>query len=163
MVVVVVTLDRRIFDRSVHPLDLTIGPWMVGLGQAVLDTVGLADDVEAHWPGVDGVAVPGLLCELNAIIGENGVDLIGHGFEHVLKELPGRLSVGRRNELGDGELGSAVDSHKEKELALGSLHLGNVDVEEADGVALELLALRLIAFDIRQARDIVPLQAPVQR
>ena len=39
------------------------------------------------------------------------------------------------------------------------LHLGNVDVEETDRVALELRPLRLITFDIRQARDAMPLQA----
>jgi hypothetical protein len=29
------------------------------------------------------------------------VDLVGHGFEHVLQELPGRFSVSRCNELGN--------------------------------------------------------------
>jgi hypothetical protein len=32
----------RVLDRSVHWLDLTVGPRMVGLGQAVLDPVGFA-------------------------------------------------------------------------------------------------------------------------
>ena len=45
----------------------------------------------------------------------------------------------------------------------GGLHLGNTNVEEADGVALELLPSRLVVFDIRQARDAMTLQAPVQR
>ena len=161
--VVMEAFDGGVLDRPVHPLDLAIRPRMVRLGQPVLDPVGFTDHVEAHRPGVDGVAVPGLLGELDAIVSENGVDVIGHGFEQVLQELPGRLSVGCRNELGDGELGSAVDSHKEKELALGSLHLGNVDVDRAsgsppvreplaraDGVALELLPLGFVAFDIWQ-------------
>jgi hypothetical protein len=90
MVVVLVSLDRRIFDRSVHPLDLTIGPGMVGLCEAMFDPV----------------------------VGENRVDLVGHGFEHVLQELPGGLSVSRGNELGNGELGCPVDTDEEKELAL---------------------------------------------
>jgi hypothetical protein len=38
-----------------------------------------------------------------------------------------------------------------------------VDVEEADGIPLELLALGLVAFDIRQARDAMSLQVPMQR
>ena len=67
--------DRFLFrftllDRAVHPLDLAIGPWMVGLGQPVLDPVCIADHVEAHRTGVDGIPVPRLLCELNAVIGE---------------------------------------------------------------------------------------------
>jgi hypothetical protein len=91
------------------------------------------------------------------------VDLIGHGLEHVLQELPGGLSVSCCNELSDGELGRPVDSDERAELALGGLHLGNIDVEEADGVAFELLALGFVAFDIRQARDTVTLQTPMQR
>jgi hypothetical protein len=107
--------------------------------------------------------VPGLLCELNAVVGQDGVDLVGHGLEHVLKELPGRLSISGGIELGGGELGRPVDSHKEKELDLGGLHFGNGDVDEPDGVALKLLPPGLVTFDIWQPRDPMTLQAPVQR
>lgn len=162
VVFVVEPFHGRFLDRPVHPLHLAIGPRMVGLGESVLDAVRLADHVEAHWPGVDGVPVPQLLCELNAIVGKNRVDLVGYGFEHVLQELPGCLSVRCRNQLGDSELGRPVDSHKEKELSFGGLHLGNVDVEEADGVPLELLPPGLVTLHIRQTRDAVPLQAPMQ-
>ena len=64
---VVEPFHRGVLDRAVHPLDLTVGPRMVGFGEAMLDPVGLADHVEAHWPGIFGVAVPGLLGELDAI------------------------------------------------------------------------------------------------
>jgi hypothetical protein len=99
---------------------------MVGFGQAMLDPVRLADHIEAHWPRVDGVPVPGLFGELDAIIGKNRVDLVGHGFEHVLQELPGRLPVSSCNELSDSELGSSVDTDEKVELSLGGLNLGNV-------------------------------------
>lgn len=89
--------------------------------------------------------------------------LAWHGLEHVLKELGSRLSVSSCNELSDGELGCAVNANEQIQLALGGLHLGDVELEEADGVAFELLALRLVAFDIRQARDTVTLQTAVQR
>lgn len=56
--------DRRVLDGAVNPFDLAVSPWVVGLGQPVLDGVGLADHVKAHWPGVDGVPVPGQLCKL---------------------------------------------------------------------------------------------------
>ena len=59
--------DRRVLNRTVYPLDLAVGPRVVGLGQAVLDPVGFADHVEAHRPGVDGVPVAGLLGELDAV------------------------------------------------------------------------------------------------
>lgn len=72
-------LDGGVLDRPVHPLDLAICPRMVRLGQTVLDPASprslgpvaqrlldLADHVEAHRPGVEGVPVPGLLGELDA-------------------------------------------------------------------------------------------------
>lgn len=34
---VVVAADRGFFDGRVHPLDLTVGPWMAGFGQPVVD------------------------------------------------------------------------------------------------------------------------------
>ena len=151
MVVVVEPLDRGVLDRAVHSLDLAIGPRMVGFGQSVLDAVRRADHVEAHRPGIDGVAVPGLLGELDAVVGQDRVDLVGHGFEHVLKELLSCLSVSSCNELSDSELGCSVDTDEEKELSLSRLHLGDVDVEEPGGVAFELLAFGLVAFDVRQA------------
>jgi hypothetical protein len=36
-------------------------------------------------------------------------------------------------------------------------------VEEADGIPLELLPLGFVAFDIRQARDAMPLKTAMQR
>jgi hypothetical protein len=77
---------------------------------------------------VDGVPVPGLLCERNAVIHQDGADLLGHGFEPVLKKLPGSLSISVGNELSDGELERPVDYRKEKERALGTLHFGYVDM-----------------------------------
>ena len=45
----------------------------------------------------------------------------------------------------------------------GGLDLGNVDVEVADRIALELLLSGLVAFDLGQAGDPVALQATMQR
>jgi len=50
MLVIVIPLDCCVLDRAVHPLNLAIGPWMVGLGQPVLNPVGIADHVEPHRP-----------------------------------------------------------------------------------------------------------------
>ena len=163
MAVVMEALDGCVLDRAVHALDLPVGPGMVGLCQPMLDLVGLTDHVEVHRPGIDGVPVAGLLGELDSIIGENGVDLIGHGFQHMLQELLGRASVSLFNELGHGELTSSVYAHEEIELSFDSLHLCNIDVEEPNRVALELLATRFVPLDIGQAGDAMPLQAQVQR
>src|SRR5262252_5052378 len=78
---VVVAVDSRFLDGPVHPLDLTVGPRMVGLGQAVLDTVGSADLVEAVHAVAGGpaVAISGQVGELNAVVGQDGVQAVGHG------------------------------------------------------------------------------------
>ena len=77
MIIVMEAFDGRVLDRAVHPFGLAIGPRVVWLCEAVLDIVGLADHVEAHGPGRDGAAISRLLGELNAVVGEDGVDLIG--------------------------------------------------------------------------------------
>ena len=65
-------------------------------------------------------------------------------------------------QLDKGELGRAVDGHEEVELALLGPDLRNVDVEEADWVALEPGALRLVVLHLRQPADPMPLEAAVQ-
>jgi hypothetical protein len=145
MVVAVVSLDGGVLDREVHSLDLTVGSGMIGLGQAMLNPIGLADYVKAHRSGIDGVPVLWLLGELDAIIFENGMNLVGDFFDYVLQEFLGGAPVCYFYELGGRVFVGSVDCHKEMELALGGLHLGNFDVEEADGITLEPLALRLVA------------------
>ena len=93
MVVVVEALDGRVLDRPVHSLDLTIGPRVVGLGQPVLDPVGFADHVEAHRPGIDGVAVPRLLGELDAIVGEDRVQPVRNSFKKSFQKRDRRRPV----------------------------------------------------------------------
>ena len=72
------------------------------------------------------------------------MDLVGHSLEHVLQELPGCFPICLLDKLGHRELACAINADEEIELALGGLHLGDVNVEEADRVALELLAPRLV-------------------
>ena len=74
MAVVVASFHCRLLDRSVHPLDLAIGPRMVWLGQAVFDPICFADHVEAHLPRVCCVPVSGLLGELDDVVSQDRVD-----------------------------------------------------------------------------------------
>lgn len=64
VIVVVETLDGRVFDRSVHSLDLPIGPWVLHFGQAMLNTVLVTDPVEDV---MESVEIAGPIGELNAI------------------------------------------------------------------------------------------------
>lgn len=82
-----------------------------------------------------GVALLRLLSELDSSVGQNGVEPIGHGFEHLLQELPSGLSVCLLDELGYGKLACAINAYEQKELAFSCLNLGDVDMNEADRVA----------------------------
>ena len=155
--------DGGFLDGAVHPLELTVRPGMVRLGQPVLDVVRLADHIEAHLTRPCGVAVARLPGELDVIVGQNRVDAVRYGFQQVFQELPCCSSIRLVDQLRDRELARAVDADEQVELALGGLHLGDVRVEETDGVALETLALRLVTLDVQQAGDTVPLEASVQR
>ena len=50
VVLVVEAFDRRILDRPVHPLDLTVGPGMLWLGGSVIDIVSGAGVLEGVRP-----------------------------------------------------------------------------------------------------------------
>ena len=54
---------------------------MVGFGQPKLNPVRVKDHVKTHRPRMCCVSVSGLLDELDAIVGEDGVDVTGNGFE----------------------------------------------------------------------------------
>ena len=66
-------------------------------------------------------------------------------------------------QLGEGELGCPVHGDEQVELALVGPDLGNIDVEVADGIALERLFGGLVAGDLGQAADAVALQTAVKR
>jgi hypothetical protein len=72
------------------------------------------------------------------------VNLIWHGFEHVLQEFPSRLSVRLLDELGHGKLALAIDANEQEKLSFSSLNLSDVDVKEADRVAFEVRRLWLV-------------------
>ena len=49
--VVVIAPDGGVLERAVHALDLTVGPWVVRLGEAMLDVVlraGVVEGVDAE-------------------------------------------------------------------------------------------------------------------
>ncbi len=86
--VVVVTPDGSFFERAVHALDLAVGPWVVGLGQPMLNPVFPADAIE-HVDAVlrgRSIAVLRHVAELDSVIGEHGVDFVGHGLDQLCEE-----------------------------------------------------------------------------
>ncbi len=80
MGVVVVTIDRRFFEGTVHALNLTIRPRVIRLSQPMFNPVLGADAVKQQGKGV---AVTPSIGELDAIVGQDGMDLIGYGGNEV--------------------------------------------------------------------------------
>ena len=105
--------------------------------------------------------VTGPVGELDAIVGENGVDLVRQGLDQVAQE-PGSSHLARLfHQAHKGELRCAVNGHEHVKLAFSRAQLGDVDVNVADGVVPELLP-GLVAFDLRQPGNAVALEQPVQ-
>ncbi|WP_416349337.1 hypothetical protein [Pararhodobacter sp.] len=90
------------------------------------------------------------------------MDLVGHRSQHVLQKFPNRLPVGRVHKVCDSELSGPVDSHEQIQLSCIGLNFRNVDVEEANGIALEALPFRLATVDLWQARNAMAMQLPMQ-
>jgi hypothetical protein len=100
--------------------------------------------------------------ELRAVVGQHGVDRVGHGGHQSAQEVRGDPAGCPLVQLSEGELARAVDGDEQGEASLFRVHLGDVDVEVADRVGLEAGALGLVAFGVRQPGDAVALQAAVQ-
>ena len=75
---VMIASDGRFLDRPVHALDLTVGPRVLDLGQPMFDPVLPAAHVEyvRHVSRRRAIRVAWREGELNAIVGENRVDLV---------------------------------------------------------------------------------------
>lgn len=157
--IVVIAVNRDVFQRPVHASHLAIRPRMIGLGQAVLNAMCSSDTVK-HM--LEGVLLMRLVGELNAVVRQNCVDTIGHCGNQPLQK---SSSDGPRHsfmQLSKHELGGTVDGHEQVENALFRSQLRNVDVKVTDRVALEALLLRWAVRYLWQPADPVPLQTAVQ-
>lgn len=122
----------------------------------------LTNHVEPHLPGRYCVPVAWLLRELDAVIREYGVDAIGDRLEQKLEKLRRCLAMCFGDQLRGRKLARPIIADEEIELALHGLNLGDIDVNVADWVALELLALRFVAIDIWKTRDSMSFKTRVE-
>jgi hypothetical protein len=113
--------DGGFLDRAIHSLDLAVRPGMPHLREAVLDPVLATNAVEDVR---EGERIQGAVGELNAGVGQHGVDPIGQRLQQVAQEL-------RRLHLACPflqpqmrKLRRAVNGDKEIQLALGRSDLG---------------------------------------
>ena len=94
--VVMIALDGGFFDRPVHAFDLTIGPQMLDLGETMLDAVLAAAHIE-HVGDVDGrwaIGVTRRERELNAVVGQDGMNFERNSFDQHHQEGGRRCSAG---------------------------------------------------------------------
>jgi hypothetical protein len=158
--VIVVTPDRSLFDGTVHSLDLPVCPGVLDLRQSVFNVRFTANPVKDM---LKGVPVRLSVGELNAVIGQDGMNDIRNGLLEIAQELGCLHFSGLWMQLDKGELAGLVNGHKQIESAFGGLYFGDLDVEIADRVRLEFLSDGLIAFTrLRQAGNPVPFQAAMQ-
>lgn len=148
-----------LLDRPVHSFDLTIRPGVLDPGQPVLNLMLAADPVEDV---LEGINVPIMIGELDAIIRQHDVEPVGHGSDEITQKgccghFPGLLV-----QLHESELGGAVNGNEQVKFAFSRLNLSNINVEVAERVGLELLLHRLVAINVGEAADIVSLKAAVQ-
>lgn len=158
MVVIMIAFDSSVFDRAVHPLDLTIGPGMLDFGQPVLDAILPAPHIEhvRHVACRWSIGVAGWKGELDAVVGQNGVDFVGNGLDQGGKEGRCRCPASLSDQLHEGEFARAINGDIEIELAFRGLDFGNVDMEVANRIGFELPVVGLVAHHLRQPRDAVP-------
>ena len=92
---VVIAFHGRFLQRSLHALDLAVGPGMIEFGEPVLDAIALAGSIEDILPPQRRpfCAVLGQLGELDTIAGEHNMNFVGNGFGKGFEEILGRLSV----------------------------------------------------------------------
>lgn len=138
MGIVVVAVNGGILERSVHPLHLTIGPGMIGLGQTMLNTVLGTDPVKQQF---EGITISLTIGKLDAVIGQDGVDSVGHSGNEMTQEIDSDRPCCPLVQLRKGELGGAVDRDKQVQLAFFGAYLGYIDMKVADGVLLKTLLL----------------------
>ena len=93
---IVVALNGGLLECSVHPLNLTIGPRMVWLGQPVLNAVRITEHVEHMGAPACRRAETVLwqIGELDAVVGEHGVDFVRDRFDQGFEEVRGDPAIG---------------------------------------------------------------------
>ena len=173
MILVVEAFDGCVLDGPVHPFDLAVGPRVLRLGGAVIDAglgtgilEGVRPDGLSPGEGFDDQrncrAARAWRRELDAVVGQHGVDPVGHGFEEmaekVSRDARGRFFV----QLDEGKLRRAVDGDEQVKLAGLRPDLGDIDVEIAERVSLELAFAWGGALELGQSGDAVTLQTAVQ-
>lgn len=123
--------NNDFFDGAIHLIDAAVRPWLLDLGEAVLDAL-LAGAHFEHIGRVAGgraIEIASRKSKLNADVGENGMDLVGEGCDQ--DEVEGRYGGPSSNfePLNGRELAGTINGYIDISSAFSGLHPGNADVE----------------------------------
>ena len=80
MAIVVIASDGCVLDGAVHSLDLSVRPGMIDFGESVLDAIFAASHREhvGNETSSRAFGVAGWETELDAIVGQDRMDLVGY-------------------------------------------------------------------------------------
>ncbi len=101
MIVIMKAFDSGLLDGPVHSLDLSIGPRVLDLGQAMPDTVFDADPTKDV---LESVPITSPVGELDPVIGQHRMKGVGHRLDQILQELRRHHLAGLDMKLGEREL-----------------------------------------------------------
>ena len=134
---------------------------MLGLRQPMVDVVAGACELEgvrAESPSLAehlldlrrAPSLAGRVGEMNAIVGERRMDLVGNRLDQSVEKARGGFCRGSLMQLDEGELRRSIDRHEHIEFAFGRAHLGDIDMEIADRIGFEFPLGGDLAVDFRQ-------------
>ena len=155
---VMIALHGGPFERAVEALDLSVGPGVGRLGETVFGAVFVAHAVKNVPPGVDLV---GHIAKPSTVVGRYFGCLMGDSGQHPAQKIGRQYFRGARLQPGESQLAGAVDGHKGIDAPFFGVDSGEINVQVAHGVVLELLSL-LCGRGGRQAAGAVALEQAVQ-
>jgi|SRR5579859_187106 len=94
--VVMEVVNGGLFDGAIHTFDLSVGPGMPGLCEAMIDSVQKTDPVEGVSAETSRAAftIFGQIGELDSVVGEYGMNAIRNGCHQGQKKGCGCLHIG---------------------------------------------------------------------
>jgi hypothetical protein len=134
-------------------------PWIIGFGEAMLDTMFGTDSVKQKWEGVE---VIGTVSELNSIVGQDGVDFVGNISNQTTQEVSGDGSSHALVQPSKGKLTGAVYGDKQVQFTFLCLNFSDVEVKIAYWVLLKTDFLGGLVTHLSQPTNPVPLQTAMQ-